>query len=61
MRDPHASERVEVSHGYIIQKKKKCYENENESCGQPSYLAKLDLSLSQLFLISERERERERE
>ena len=35
-----------------------CYENENESCGQPSYLAKSDLSLFQLFLISERERER---
>ena len=34
-----------------------CYENENESCGQPSYLAKSDLSLFQLFLISERERE----
>ena len=56
MRDPYASERVEVSHGYIIEKiamKMKSHRR--------SYLAVLDMSLSQLFLISQRERERERE
>ena len=56
MRDPQASKRVEVSHGYIIEKNAMKMKSHRRS-----YLAELDTSLSQLFLILKRERERERE
>ena len=54
MKDPHASERVEVSHGYIIEKNAMKMKSHRRS-----YLTELDMSLSQLFLISKRERERQ--
>ena len=50
----------ELRSAMVILYKKKCYDNENESKGQPSYYAESNLSLFQLFLISQRERERER-
>ena len=56
MRDPQASKRVEVSHGYIIEKNVMKMKSHRRS-----YLAELDTSLSQLFLILKRERERERQ
>ena len=56
MRDPQASKRVEVSHGYIIEKNVMKMKSHRRS-----YLAELDTSLSQLFLILKREKERERD
>ena len=54
MRDPHASERVEVNHGYIIEKNAMKMKSHRRL-----YLAESDMSLSKLFLISEKERERD--
>ena len=54
MRDPHASERVEVNHGYIIEKNAMKVKSHRRL-----YLVESDMSLSKLFLILEKERERD--